>query len=268
MAGFNLIFVAGARRSGTTLLNNLLCRAKGANGHLAEIQPLDHLLRAFAWSEKNYERITFDFFPDRDAFCAWRRQTCDTLVQSAWRKHGQPKHLVLKNPELSHHAGLLLDIWPSCRLLACVRDPRDQIASELQVAQRRGDTPSEHDVAHWCAEYDRYVQPLLRAQQVNDAQVLLIRYEDLVTDPQGALTHAARHCGLDLSEIVADSVWPIRADLMNRFEQRPSFSPLYGQAVTAEKIGAYRTTLNTAETALIETTLSPYFERFGYARAT
>ncbi len=78
-----------------------------------------------------------DFFRCVDEYLAFRAETCRGFVKHAWLAAGKPGTLVLKNPELSLHLASLIEIWPGCRIVGCARDPRDQIASEFDVHERR-----------------------------------------------------------------------------------------------------------------------------------
>jgi len=132
-----LIFVVGPRRSGTTLLYNILCSDPGANEHIAEAQPLTQLLDALAWSRANYERMTRFFFVSPQAFASFSEQVCHGFLDNARYACREPRSLVLKNPELSRHVATLHDILPEARFVVSVRDPRDQVVSELDVMERQ-----------------------------------------------------------------------------------------------------------------------------------
>jgi hypothetical protein len=260
----DIIFILGARRSGTTLLNSILCRATETNDHLAEVQPLTHLMAAFEWSEQNYQRLTADFFTERSTFNSFRAETCNTFLEHAWRASGRPAKLVLKNPELSLHIATALTLWPQARMLACVRDPRDQIASELAVRRRLGDAGAP-PIAQLCANLARYLDPIIAAADSALRRIQIVRYEDLVGDPDNTVAALAATCGLDLSAFSPKQDWPISEHLIERMAPRPSFSALYGKPITADRIGAYAAELSSGDVNMVEHRLAAYFVRFGYA---
>lgn len=264
---FNLVLICGNRRSGTTLLNNILCRASDTNPQIAEIQPLTHLLSAFAWSEANYDRMTQYFFRDRAAFDEFRQETCNRLLDAVWQKYGRPKHLVLKNPELSFHASQLMSMWPAARLLACTRDPRDQIASEVEVIRRRpeyGEPGGVASIPELCASFARYFEPLYELSLTKPDRVRTVRYEDWITGGEKAIEGIAEFCRLEIPKLSLTENWPDPAALLDRLMMRPSASELYGRALSIDRIGKYMDTLKLEEVGEIEMALGILMKKLGY----
>jgi hypothetical protein len=265
-----LIFVTGVRRSGTTLLNHILTACSGASRTLNEVQPLAHLLAAFAWCERNYERMTGDFFGGVDDYLAYRAETCRSLVDRAWLAAGKPGTLVLKNPELSLHLAALIEIWPGCRIVACVRDPRDQVASEFDVHERQlamGEPAAAAiDAAALARTWVRYVQPLVDAARRVPERVLLLRYEDLVAWSPETMARLAQFVGLDLSDYVPGERWRVEPEYLERLAQRPSFSPHYGQPMTRARVGRHAQRLSAADVRQIEEIAHPLMTCLDYPR--
>jgi len=263
-----LVLILGVRRSGTTLLNNLLCRGPGGHPHLAEAQPLTRLLEALAWCEANYQTISADFFADAADFNTFGREICDAFIEHAGRACGEPQRLILKNPELSLHTSKLLEFWPNAHVIACVRDPRDQVASEVLVEQRRagGEFPvSKEQIERLCATYSDYLDPVLAADRAAPGRIQFVRYEDVVREPKATAQAVARRCGFELS-VSHTEHWPDERNLLARSAHLPAFVPLYGKPVTDERVGAGARLLTPEAISLIEKTLAPHFTRFGYER--
>lgn len=264
-----LIVVTGVRRSGTTLLNHILCHGNGQRT-LAEAQPLTHLLDAFDWCEGNYERMTADFFRGVPDYLAFRAEVCRRFVERAWRALDAPATLVLKNPELALHADRLAAVFPACRFVACVRDPRDQVASELEVQDRRRAAQGsgrghERGAAAFADEYLRYLEPLLELADAEPARIHWLRYEDLVAWSPATVAGLAGFTGIDVARYRPEQAWDVPDAYLARLAERPSASASYGKSISRERIGAYRERLGPDDVAAVDRITDGPRRRFHYA---
>jgi hypothetical protein len=91
-------------------------------------------------------------------------------------------------------ASALRALFPDCRVVHIVRDPRDILRS-LEVWERgdwqRADT--EVAIRDWTRVGASFWSPDAEAP----SWVLRVRYEDLIADPAGWCTRIAEHCGLE-----------------------------------------------------------------------
>ncbi len=130
-AAVSIAFVIGARRTGTTALYQLLCSSPDTHPFVGEFQMLTQLLQAFDWGRSNYDRLVRFFFRDPEHFARFQADTARALVAEAVESLA-PRHCaVFKNPELSLYVSDLAEIFPFARFVATIRDPLDQVASEL-----------------------------------------------------------------------------------------------------------------------------------------
>jgi hypothetical protein len=269
----SLLFLVGPRRSGSTLLYNVLCSDPGANEHVAEVQPLTRLLDALAWSDANYERTTRFFFASPEAFARFTEDVCRDFLHHAWRACGEPRSLVLKNPELSHHATTLCERLPEARFVVSVRDPRDQVVSELDVLERQvahgmraAGMPSVP--AEIVRSYLDCLGPLLLAAERSPERFHFVRYEDLVGDTRETVARLQAFTGLDLSAFSPEREWRRMALSLDEMRRRPSFSALFGRPVSARQVGTHRRRLSSADVAAIEAAASDVMRRFSYPAAS
>ncbi len=263
----SLVFVVGPRRSGTTLVNNILCADPTANPQIGEAQPLTQLLNAFAWSAENFERMTRHYLPTLQALEDFAAATSRGLVQSCWEAQGRPVNLVLKNPELGLHIDRLRRYFPAARFVVCVRDPRDQIASERDVIARR-DTPGaakrKFPAAALARKYTHALEPVLKAAESSPESFCFVRYEDLVSDPKRESARLGAFCGLNLDAFDPGADWQRMAVSLGTLAQRPTYSPLYGRPVSAVRVGRFRDRLSAPDIQKIEQITSDVMRRFGY----
>lgn len=184
--GRRLIFVGGAPRSGTTLVQNVLDSHPDILGgpeflHLEEIMKLRRAMRDTAGKGWTTEFHSLD---DIDGLIS---QVIDTLLVPIADRYGR-FYLSAKTPGNVFVFEDLMDLYPRARFVNVVRDPRAVIALMLRVgarAKRKGVRlqPFTRDVGAAI----RYMQ---QSHSAGDAaaladpeRVLTVRYEDLVTAP-------------------------------------------------------------------------------------
>ena len=185
--GNRLIFVGGAPRSGTTLVQNMLASHPDILGgpeflHLPDIIGVRNQLRrsiARKWidefcSPEDVDQLTSIFIED--------------LLLPLADTHGC-KFLSEKTPSNVLVFSALLELFPSARFIHVVRDPRAIIASMLRVglrARRKG-VKTQDFTTSTMAAID-YVQKCFRsgfgAAESAPDRVLTVVYEQLVVDPE------------------------------------------------------------------------------------
>lgn len=160
------------------------------------------------------------------------------------------------------------------RFVCLVRDPRDVIASLLQVGERQaraglGEPVGRERLSDLCARYRSFYLPIFQTSLPDfPNRIVWVNYRDLVLTPDRIIDALERHLGLDLSR--ARQAGPMdtgHIDFSSEFERRsPWHSTLYGQAVTTERLGVYKTVLTPSEIAIIENDLADIFEVFHFDR--
>lgn len=254
-----IVFVGGCMRSGTTLVQRLLSAADGASPLAAECQYLTALLDLRESWVPRFDEFLKDYFPDPAAFGGFSRKLVDEFVAAAFARFRPATTLVLKNPELSRHFPILAQWYPAARFVLVVRDPLDTIASIVKVAQRHHESgvasliaTYRHDMARMSALYKHYYEPVMRAdpKQFGD-RLLVLRYEDLVGDPERVLGQLALFTGLRLG--VAALAAPPEAERAYWRDRQDSAyvgafrSPLWNKPLSDGEIGRYAQRLSTAQ---------------------
>lgn len=193
-------------------------------------------------------------------------------------------------PELSkvHDAWIRTPSWRPVFDKACthaaiylIRDPRDVAVSWARFQQ----WPIERGVAFLCNRKAMLASPGMIGTQLRQQigtwsehaaswidesglDPLVIRYEDQLADPAGALTRMAAHIGWDApAEVVARAVEKTRFDQLAAKERREGF--LEG-AVQTERFfhsgrsGTWRSILTAEQAAKLEHEHRAMMARFGY----
>src|SRR3546814_17593724 len=123
------------------------------------------------------------------------------MLQKTHQRSGRPAALVLKSPELATyfpHAAVLL---PAARFVISVRDPKDTIASLIEVGekprQRRANSSlagAARDIHALCASSRRFYLPVLQSMThpayASSPRVLSFRSAPAMRPPPTALTRA------------------------------------------------------------------------------
>lgn len=265
--GQDVVFVLSARRTGSTLLQNILCQSPQAHAFVPEAQMLTRLLDAFQWGDDEFERMTGAYFASADTFADYQKETVAGFIRSARAALNAQKFLILKNPELSLHAEKLTHLLPAARFLVLARDPRDQIASQMAVAVRqvaqkmRSQVPSMQAL---CASYARYCAAIEQGRSKKPTAFLTIRFEDVASQPQASLRRIEDFLEIDLSTYRPDAAWQNTAVDWNKMKERPSWSEYYGKPLSSDPVGSFAEKLAPAQIKEIETRLADWMRLFGY----
>jgi len=263
-------------RTGTTLLNSILCSDATTNPVIGEVQYLTRLLQHYHWGQRHFRLYLKDTFADRDDFKAFTADWMRDYLERT-RERWQPcRHLVLKNPELAHFFPDLSQLVDGARFFLTVRDPRDTIVSMRSVAKKQRDkgiastlTKMDDDarqLSHYCQNY--YAR-LLRGE-LNDmtSSVFLVRYEDLVTQTGQVVDQIRQFTGLALADYDPGVEWQRSAEDYDESRHDPDRSPwtteLYGKGVSDSQIGSYRNSLSAEDIAIIERECQALMRLFSY----
>jgi sulfotransferase family protein len=273
------VFVVGPGRSGTTLLRmmlsahpNIFVSSEGAyvcplrckissHGDLRDIQNLDRLrIELLPW----LEAVNYLSPPGIDELAAWvDRFGCDERAlitffgtwearvlgkgDLAWWGDNEPSH-VFNIPYFK-------SLFPNCKFILMIRDPRDVYAS-FQAAWPRFRT-AETSALLWerCL-----LHGLLAASCLGDSTVKQVRYEDLVTHPKEQLEEICEFLDVEYTDAML-KFHEIEAarNLSSVDHHRNIVKPVFTSSV-----GKYRQILTREEIATIEQQLCTPMSYFGY----
>jgi len=240
------IFILGMPRSGTTLVEQLLC----ARGEAAPGGELNYMRRPLT---PELEALTGKPFPL--GFELLSRDQLNGLAEGYRRRlrliaHGA-RWVTDKTPANFHLLGLLVHLFPDAPIVHTVRDPMDTCFSILQYPF---DDRSPHtwDMTLLGEHYVRYKQLMAHWEALFPGRIHTVQYEALVADP---VTEGARlfaHCGLAWHEANLDfhkSSAPVRTFSAEQVRQ-----PIYLTSIGAWR--PYADALEPLRSALAEGGLS------------
>jgi hypothetical protein len=102
-------------------------------------------------------------------------------------------HLFIKDNGVINHVGELLRLFPDARFVYLVRDCRDFVLSWLRSANHVRNLRVA--ASQWQREQEQALAAL--ASPLGKARILLVRYEELIGDPEASGRRICAHLGLE-----------------------------------------------------------------------
>lgn len=259
---FESYFVAGAPRTGTTVLHALICTGDTVNDYIAESSYFTALIRPFMQGWTNFDAHTYAYFSGgRQEFAQYHAQLLRGVLHDIWHHVGRPKKLALKDPLLSTHIGNLAQLLPETRYVLSIRDPRDVAASRVAVI-RRGNpnaTISDPDILRICQEFVASYAALVKTPDLFHNRVLIVPYEGL--SRSGDLSAVEKFMGIVCHP---DLVWKSELTDINSPANRTEWrTEQYGKPLNADSIGNYASILTPPQVQIVLDKCGPLMQQLG-----
>jgi hypothetical protein len=187
---------------------------------------------------------------------------------------GSGHYLVIKEPNGSLGAPLLMEALPESRLIFLIRDPRDVVASVLDGARRGSWMQRPDDRAGWRRDMladrqpDEFVERRARvylqhaggareAYRSHAGRKALVRYEDLRADPLSVMRR-----------ICSDLELPVNEKILRRTVEKHSWEKIPDDQKGADKFyrkaapGGWREDLTPEQAEMVERITAPLLEEF------
>jgi tetratricopeptide (TPR) repeat protein len=202
------VFVVGVPRSGTTLIERII-GAHPAVFARGELQTLTNAARLIA--EQTGAAINTPAFLARTtpelaaAAAAWRLAAQDRAIARRREPDGsappRPSVVTDKMPANFLNMHVIERIAPTARIVWCVRDPRD-LAVSCWTTAFAGNLAWARDLGltqRYIRAHDRLLA--FWSDRLGD-RLLVVRYEDVISDQSAQSRRLLAHCGLDWSDDV------------------------------------------------------------------
>lgn len=200
--GQRLIFVGGAPRSGTTLVQNILDSHPDICGspefiHIPDIVDLKNKLQ-YSANCGYIDLICSSNDVDRSI-----RSLIEDLLLPLADKNGC-KFLSEKTPENVLVFSEIIDLFPEARFIHVIRDPRATVSSLLEVGTRRrnkGLKPPKHtaDIASAVRHTKECLTRGFSASKLAPESFLSVVYERLITEPEHETMKICEFLGIEWS---------------------------------------------------------------------
>jgi Sulfotransferase family len=236
--------VSGFPRSGTTLLQALLCTDPAAGPLLGEAFLPYRIATVLGEETAAWRDDSRYFYRSPAAMAARFARIIDDYVDGCAAMYNHPQKLVFKAPRVLDRFATLQLLRPRDRFVAIIRDPRDIFAS-MHAMHRRAGTAGQLD---WGALAEELEHSYLTAHRQG---VLVVRYEDLVTDPQAIAVQRRTVLGFRVDH---EQLWKhCEFDLLasSASSQRHARSDGWGKPITADRVGAHQQLPRAARAAVV-----------------
>lgn len=265
-----LIFVGGSQRSGTALMQGILSQDPSAMPMTGEAKYLAALVRAHVVGVRTFRDATCDFFTDRAQFDAFHMRVLDEFMALVSARYPDRSTLVFKSPALTRSFPDLAGLLPQARFICMYRDPKDVMASLLQVQQRMrrhslpeppvGRLARKRDIAGLCRHVDSFYRPLLaQPRSLSGSRLLWLAYASLVQESDQALQAVRDFTGLELQGLERSTAMdpgPFGRRALSPVSASWQ-TPLSGGPISASSVGNWRRVLTEQEAGLVDRLCGP-----------
>ncbi len=269
----NMVWLFGSGRSGSTWLRSMM--GEMPDHEVWEEPMAGRLFGEFHERAREGNLRSADFIMGDPIRAGWMASVRSFILDGAWYSHPELRpqdYLIVKEPNGSVGAPLIMEALPESRMVLLIRDPRDVAASALDGARggnwlhewrgaaNRKNLADERPDAFVRRQANTYRRNLLAARKAYEAHggnKAMIRYEDLLADPLGALESAYTALGIPaarerLARTVEKHSWE------NIPEQERGEGKFYRKASP----GSWRQDLSAAQIRIVEEVTAPILEEF------
>lgn len=199
-----------------------------------------------------------------EALAVVAQQRIDALYEQIAAMTGAGSERLFAEKSNLRVSALATELYPDGHELFLVRDFRDMVSSVFAFNEKRGVTGfgrarADSDL-EYVAQLGDWAGALARAWERRRGRAHLVRYEELVQDPERALAALLDHLGVDSDAGTVRDMLAGLADDVPELREHPTSS----SAQTS--IGRWRTDLDPAVGEACDRAFGPALELFGYAR--
>lgn len=271
--GERLVFVGGAPRSGTTLLQHILDSHPNVFGG-PEYDCIPKIIEGWLRVVQAHVSGRITAFGNREQIDA----AFATLIEDLLLPAADDKNAELLSEKTPYNITVfaeLLELLPHCRAIHIVRDPRAVIASLLNVG-RRAQTKNA-PVLSWATDFDAAIPFVkealdfgLKAQERFGERLLTLTYETLVSQPEDTIHTVCGFLGLafDPSMLEPHTRKHPEQDSIAKLDNGTWLDPILGfRPIEGSRVTVWQTELASSQVAAVNDAFRdhPLLHGLGYS---
>lgn len=241
------IFIGGYARTGTTLIQGIICSDEKAFPVTKESSYFRCLISPYEYGKRIWGIHTNDYFDTLYDFKKFHKELINKYLNHIRDRWGHDKQIVQKEPTMTLYFPEILELVENSLFIVMIRDPRDTISSQIVRHTESIGENYKRNVQGLLNEYFNRYNRLLTNKQIFDNQLLFVQYEQLINQTDLVLDRLRKFTGLKLAIDPREDTWAAKRDLNNE-----SYSPLDGKPLSNKSIGNYKNILTDQEISLIE----------------
>jgi hypothetical protein len=271
----NMVWIFGSGRSGSTWLRSMMGEIGGYG--VWEEPTVGALFGGFYDRAEKGQLGSANFIMGEPVREGWIRSIRHFVLNAA--RYSQPRlgpdnYLVIKEPNGSAGAPLLMEAVPESRLVFLLRDPRDVVASVLDASREGSWLYERKDKAGWkqkgtpvknpgvflrqqAQAYQKQVAGARRAYEAHRGPKALVKYEDLVADTSGTMRRMFSDLDLEVGEREL-----LSAVEKHSWENIPAEKKGSGKFYRKGTPGSWREDLSAEQTQVVEKITGSVIEEF------
>ena len=212
----NIVWIFGSGRSGSTWLSSMMGEVEG---HALWVEPwVGTLFGRFYYSgvdKRKQDNAQFILGLHRES---WLRSIRNFVLDAAatiFPGLEEDDYLIIKEPNGSIGAPLMMEALPESRMIFLIRDPRDVAASHVDSSRKgsymyerrkggkhaaRFEMEADDLVSNMANSYVKNVSNAKEAYEAHHGPKVLVRYEDLRSDTLGEMRRIYSTLGIAVDE--------------------------------------------------------------------
>ena len=250
------IFIGGYARTGTTLMQGIICSDKRAFPITKESWYLSGLINSYIQGLNTWIEHTDDYFNSLDDYFYFHQQIIHKYIEYIRSRWGDGK-IVQKCPAMTILFPELFDFIQDSVFVVMVRDPRDTIASKITWGLRS--TNQRQNVHNVLKEYEFRYQRIWEFREKFGHRLLFVHYEELIYNNSSVMNVLRQLTQLQLPIDPLRDRWEHKRDPRTQ----SSASQLDGHPISDKSIGSYTKVLTPEEILVIEDRASYLNSSFG-----
>ncbi len=264
----NIIWIFGSGRSGSTWLRSMM---EDLDQHQLWEEPMvGRLFGSFHHRAPEVDLSRHDFILANATRKGWTRAIRNFVLDCANYTHprlGTDAYLIIKEPNGSIGAPLLMEALPESRMIFLIRDPRDVIASRMDAFAKGSWTGRERDYStaeslnkytkRLARDYKRAISKVQQAYKAHPGQKTIVRYEDLRHDTLNTLKTM-----YDALEVEADRAQLEGAVMKHSWARVPDSEKGKDKFFRKAQPGSWRDDLSSEQIKLIEDITGPILSNY------